>query len=163
MGSRGKHGVGQTSLYDADKVSKMQQNGATVRQLDFTPMDAFMSHVLEAFRTDAYRAVRVFPATSRVILFFCDRVANDVVRSPRLSSSPRRPLQIGEYIQPLLSQARVASQNLFLQATAASFVQAWKLVDLVMEILGEEQKMISRTRVEDVMYDPSSLDRIGEN
>lgn len=58
----------------------MQTNGATLRQLDFTPMDAFMSHVLEGFRLDAKRAMRVFPADSRVVLSFCDRVANDVVR-----------------------------------------------------------------------------------
>ncbi len=60
-------------------------------------------------------------------------------------------MQIGEYIQPLLGQTRVVSQDLFLQATPATFVQAWKLVDAVMEVLGEEQKTITRTRVEDVM------------
>ena len=59
---------------------KVQTNGVTIQQLDFTPMDAFMSHVLEAFRADADRAVRVFPTNSRVVLAFCDRLANDVVR-----------------------------------------------------------------------------------
>ena len=65
---------------------KMPTNGVIVRQLDFTPMDAFMNHVLEAFRVDAQLATRLFPASSRVILSFCDRVANDVVslrRRPR--------------------------------------------------------------------------------
>jgi hypothetical protein len=57
----------------------MQSNGMTIRQLDFTPMDAFISHVLEAFRADATRAARVFPVHSMVVLSFCDRVANDVV------------------------------------------------------------------------------------
>jgi recyclin-1 len=50
-----------------------------VKQLDFTPMDAFISHVLEAFRMDAETAAKVFPPPARVLLSFCDRVANDVV------------------------------------------------------------------------------------
>ena len=58
---------------------KMPTNGVMVRQLDFTPMDTFMSHVLETFRVDAQLATKVFPANSRVILSFCERVANDVV------------------------------------------------------------------------------------
>ena len=56
--------------------------GAAVRQLDFTPMDAFMTHVLETFRMDAERATKVFPPGARVILSFCERVANDVVCLP---------------------------------------------------------------------------------
>lgn len=42
-------------------------------------MDAFISHVLEAFRMDAEMAAKVFPASARVLLSFCERVANDVV------------------------------------------------------------------------------------
>jgi recyclin-1 len=42
-------------------------------------MDAFISHVLEAFRQDAEIAAKVFPPSARVLLSFCDRVANDVV------------------------------------------------------------------------------------
>ena len=41
-------------------------------------MDAFMTHVLEAFHIDAERAMSIFPAGARVVLSFCDRVANDV-------------------------------------------------------------------------------------
>lgn len=55
------------------------KTGQMVRQLDFTPMDAFMSHVVETFRADAELAVRIFPADARVVLSFCDRVASDVV------------------------------------------------------------------------------------
>lgn len=71
--------------------SKVQTpQGATVKQLDFTPMDAFISHVLEAFRMDAETAVQVFPPSARVVLSFCERVANDVVSndpSPRHTRS----------------------------------------------------------------------------
>lgn len=58
--------------------------------------------------------------------------------------------QIGEYIHPLLSQTRVISLDIFLQATAASFVQAWKLVDVAMTVLAGDSH-ITRTTVEDVM------------
>ena len=60
--------------------------------------------------------------------------------------------QIGEYISPLLSQSRAISQDLFLQATAAAFVQAWKLVDVAMEVLGPTQVFIPRTMIEDTIY-----------
>jgi recyclin-1 len=49
-----------------------------------------------------------------------------------------------------LSQARVISLDIFLQATAASFVQSWKLVDVAMAVLGGDSP-ISRTIIEDVV------------
>ncbi|KAL7424555.1 F-box protein: endocytic membrane traffic, recycling ReCYcling 1 [Cryptotrichosporon argae] len=116
-----------------ENIIKIQTNGVTVRQLDFTPMDAFMTHILESFRLDAETATHVFPPASRVVLSFCDRVAQDV---------------IGEYIQALLSQTRITSPDLLLRATAAAFVQAWKLVDVTLEVLGED----ARTDVEAVVY-----------
>ena len=70
----------QTWSYPTLIISKNQVPGApAVRQLDFTPMDAFMTHVLETVRIDAERAVNVFPTGAQVILSFCERVANDVV------------------------------------------------------------------------------------
>jgi hypothetical protein len=82
MGLVGEYRVGppiwQSS--QADKCRKVQTpQGVTTKQLDFTPMDAFISHVLEAFRADAETAAQVFPPSARVLLSFCDRVANDVV------------------------------------------------------------------------------------
>lgn len=74
----------ETSKWDAmENIVKVQSGtevGATIRQLDFTPMDAFIAHVLETFRLDAELAVRIFPRQARVVLSFCDRVAHDVVR-----------------------------------------------------------------------------------
>lgn len=110
---------------------------AIVRQLDFTPMDAFMAHVLESFRLDAELACRVFPPGARVVYSFSDRVAMDV---------------IGEYINMLLGQTRIMSPDLSLRATAASFVQAWKLVDVTMEVLGDSQTEIPRSVAENVIY-----------
>jgi recyclin-1 len=98
-------------------------------------MDAFITHILEAVRIDAERAQRVFPPGARVILLFSERVANDV---------------LAEYIQPLLAQSRIVSSEMFLRAVAATFVQVWKLVDVVMDVIGQ-QETTPRTRVEDAM------------
>ena len=43
-------------------------------------MDLFMTYVLDNLREHGSRAVRVFPAASRVLLSFADRIANEVVR-----------------------------------------------------------------------------------
>ncbi|WOO81899.1 Recyclin-1 [Vanrija pseudolonga] len=110
---------------------------ALVKQLDFTPMDAFMSHVLESFRIDAETAVRVFPAGARVVHSFAERLADEV---------------IGEYIQTLLGQTRIMSPDLFLRATAASFIQAWKLVDVSAEVLGDKQTETTPKMIENVVY-----------
>lgn len=111
---------------------------ALVRQLDFTPMDAFMSHVLESFKLDCELAIKVFPPSAGVVLTLCDRVAADV---------------IGEYVQTLLSQTRVMSQELSLQATAASFIQSWKLVDTTLDLLGDKQTDAQRAAIEKSVYD----------
>ncbi|WVO18527.1 hypothetical protein L204_106246 [Cryptococcus depauperatus] len=128
-----------TARWDpGENIIKAQTHSGTLTQeLDFTPMDAFISHVLEAFRLNAETAVRVFPSTARVTLSFCDRLSSEV---------------IGEYIYPLLTQARAVSQDLFLRATAATFVQAWKLVDVVMEVHGNEQTAIKQEQVEDSVF-----------
>lgn len=110
---------------------------AIVRQLDFTPMDAFMSHVLESFRLDAELVVRVFPSGAKVVYSFSDRVAMDV---------------LGEYINTLLGQTRIMSPELSLRASAASFVQAWKLVDVSMEVLDEKQTDIPRSLIEQTVF-----------
>lgn len=123
----------------ADVTSKVPDvtGTAIVRQLDFTPMDAFMAHVLESFRLDAELAARVFPLGAKVVYSFSDRVAMDV---------------LGEYINTLLGQTRVMSPELSLRASAASFVQAWKLVDVSMEVLGEEQTEIPRSMIEKTVF-----------
>lgn len=100
-------------------------------------MDAFMAHVLESFRLDAELAARVFPSGAKVVYSFSDRVAMDV---------------LGEYINTLLGQTRVMSPELSLRASAASFVQAWKLVDVSMEVLEEEQAEIPRSLIEKTVF-----------
>ncbi|CUA68353.1 Recyclin-1 [Saccharomyces cerevisiae S288c] [Rhizoctonia solani] len=111
-------------------------NITSTGELDFSPMDKFMSHVLETVEKHGALATRVFPSASRVLPSFADRLANDV---------------IGEYIAPLLSKARESSTLLYLQAAAASFVQAWRLVDATRKAAGKDDKVISQTQAEDIM------------
>ncbi|KAF5347131.1 hypothetical protein D9756_010961 [Leucocoprinus leucothites] len=107
-------------------------------RLDFTPMDEFMSQILEAISEHGSRAVRIFPPPAQVLIAFADRIANEVV---------------GEYITSLLERAREVSTAMFLQATAACFRVSWKMVDAMM--LAAEQREdseITRTKAEDVIY-----------
>ena len=60
--------------------------------------------------------------------------------------------QVGEYITPLLSRARQISNEAYLQATAASFSQAWGMVDVLLEVAAQRtDSMVERTKAEDVM------------
>jgi recyclin-1 len=69
-------------------------------------------------------------------------------------------LQVGEYITTLLTRARELSSSstsrvtsaLFLQATAASFKEAWRMVDAIMQAAKERDDTgVERTRAEDVV------------
>lgn len=50
-------------------------------QLDFDPMDEFMSTVLASIAEHGSRAVRVFPPPAQVIIYFAERLASEVVRN----------------------------------------------------------------------------------
>ncbi|KAH7929274.1 hypothetical protein BV22DRAFT_1144106 [Leucogyrophana mollusca] len=98
--------------------------------LSFDAMDAFMAHVLAALEEHGSRAVRVFPPAAGVLIAFADRVAVEVV---------------GEYISALLTRARELSNEIFLKATAASFREAWRFVDVLVQ-LQEGDAAPDRTR-----------------
>ncbi|KAF8074174.1 exocyst complex component Sec10-domain-containing protein [Lyophyllum atratum] len=131
-----------------DPMGNFTEDGA----LDFDAMDEFMGVVLEAIEEHGARAVRVFPPASQVLLGFAERVAGEVV---------------GEYITSLLTRARAAPASaVFLQATAASFKEAWRMVDAIVRAAGARERegdaggekpvsaeeVIGRTRAEDVAY-----------
>ncbi|KAI5122031.1 hypothetical protein M0805_008021 [Coniferiporia weirii] len=106
--------------------------------LDFTAMDEFMVHVLDALRSDGMTAANVFPPESFVIISFTDRLALEVV---------------GEYITPLLTKAREISNEVFLKATAATFREAWRMVDTLCSLnLKGGNEYVTRTQAEDVVY-----------
>lgn len=141
--------------------------------LAFDAMDSFMSVILKSIREDGARAVRVFPPSAGVLVQFASRVANEVVRMAysyilSVKGSPCCS-QVSEYIMPLLTRARqlptpTAAQT-YLQAVAASFNEAWKIVPAVLEVaqaerFGEpmegkgstEDAGVSKEAAEDVVY-----------
>ncbi|KAI8974035.1 exocyst complex component Sec10-like protein [Trametes punicea] len=106
-------------------------------ELDFTAMDEFMADILSVLAEHGYRAVRVFPPEANVLLLFADRLANEVV---------------GEYISSLLTRAREISNEIFLKATAASFKEAWRMVDTIVQVGSSKDPDFPRTKAEDVVY-----------
>ncbi|KAG6873642.1 hypothetical protein C0995_013148 [Termitomyces sp. Mi166 len=126
-----------------DPLANFTADGA----LDFDAMDEFMGGVLKAIEEHGLRAVRVFPPAAQVLVSFSERVANDVV---------------GEYITALLTQARAATNSfVFLQATAASFKEAWRMVDVLLRVaqaraqdkdIVKPEDIITTTKAEDVVY-----------
>ncbi|KAG6816379.1 hypothetical protein H0H87_006591, partial [Tephrocybe sp. NHM501043] len=113
--------------------------------LDFDAMDEFMGAVLKSVEEHGARAVRVFPPASQVLLGFADRVAHEVV---------------GEYITSLLTRARAdPSSAVFLQATAASFKESWRIVDALLQAAKARTEdntspgdIVTLMRAEDVVY-----------
>lgn len=110
-------------------------------QLNFTPMDAFVTHALSSLSTSGSLATRVFPSSAKVLQQFADRVISDV---------------IGEgYVQPLLSRAREVGSagkgnDLFLRASAAVFAMVGRVVDAVVEagrLEGEGGSKVGRSVV----------------
>ncbi|KAG6897148.1 hypothetical protein C0992_003806, partial [Termitomyces sp. T32_za158] len=114
--------------------------------LDFDAMDEFMGGVLKAIDEHGSRAVRVFPPAAQVLVSFAERVANDVV---------------GEYITALLTRARAGTNSsIFLQATAASFKEAWRIVEALTRVaqaprdkgVVKPEDITTSTNAEDVVY-----------
>ena len=94
-------------------------SGALADGIDFSAMDAFMTSILSILSREGSLIARVFPPQADVLLYFLERVANDVV---------------SEYITSLLAAAQPLRHPLFLLATAATFGQVYRLVDCVLEI-----------------------------
>ncbi|KAI0759399.1 exocyst complex component Sec10-like protein [Trametes elegans] len=106
-------------------------------ELDFTAMDGFLADILSALEEHGARAVRVFPSDANVLISFADRLANEVV---------------GEYISSLLTRAREISNEVFLKATAASFKEAWRMVDTIVQVAAAKDSDFPKTKAEDVVY-----------
>ncbi|KIP09764.1 hypothetical protein PHLGIDRAFT_126067 [Phlebiopsis gigantea 11061_1 CR5-6] len=128
----------QEIFYDHQSKWNSLDNFTNDEQLDFDAMDAFITTILATLREQGGRAVRVFPPDAAVLLSFSERLANEVV---------------GEYIISLLTRAREISNEAFLKATAASFREAWRIVDVIMEVaVTRSDAVVTRTRAEDVVY-----------
>ncbi|KAH9847985.1 exocyst complex component Sec10-domain-containing protein [Lenzites betulinus] len=105
--------------------------------LDFTAMDEFVVEILGALEEHGSRAVRVFPPDANVLIAFADRLANEVV---------------GEYVTSLLTRAREISNEIFLKASAASFKEAWRMVDVIVKVASAKDPQFPKTKAEDVVY-----------
>ena len=69
--------------------------------------------------------------------------------------------QVGEYISSLLTRAREISNEIFLKATAASFKEAWRMVDTIVQVASAKDPDFPKTKAEDVVYvlNPHGLSR----
>ncbi|PWN34336.1 uncharacterized protein FA14DRAFT_123487 [Meira miltonrushii] len=108
-----------------------------VASLDFTPMDNFISDIIEIVKKDGEIIARVFPPEQDVLLAYADRVAQDV---------------IGKYVRALLQHTQEISSHLYLRSCAATFAQAWKLVDVLLAIEPRDDTIVTQARCEDVVF-----------
>ncbi|GAA5850515.1 hypothetical protein JCM8547_001899 [Rhodosporidiobolus lusitaniae] len=124
-------------------------NGTMGDGIDFTPMDLYMQTILTVLSREGSLIARVFPPDANVLLYFLERIANDVV---------------SEYITQLLSAAQLLANPLFLLATAATFGQVYRMVDCVVGI-EPGGKNVTKERAEDVvfkMFEPLMDDYLSE-
>lgn len=47
--------------------------------LDFSAMDTFINHVLEALRSDGSKAITIFPRESYAVISYAEKLASEVV------------------------------------------------------------------------------------
>ncbi|KAI0824477.1 exocyst complex component Sec10-like protein [Trametes gibbosa] len=123
-------------FYEQSKWKPLD-NFTAEEELDFTAMDEFVAEILGALEEHGSRAVRVFPPDANVLLAFADRLANEVV---------------GEYVTSLLTRAREISNEIFLKASAASFKETWRMVDVILHVASAKDPQFPKTKAEDVIY-----------
>ncbi|SCZ88219.1 BZ3500_MvSof-1268-A1-R1_Chr2-1g04266 [Microbotryum saponariae] len=104
--------------------------------IDFTAMDTYMRYVLQTVERDGSLLARAFPPEADVLIFYIERIANDVV---------------SDYITTLLSSAQDLPHPLFLLATAATFGQVYRLVEMTLSI-EPKSPLVTRSRAEDVIF-----------
>ncbi|EJU01596.1 hypothetical protein DACRYDRAFT_89279 [Dacryopinax primogenitus] len=123
-------------FFDSDRWDPLRN--LTNNTLHLDPMVVFMTNTMESVRKEGSFAIRIFPPSADILLAVTRRVAADV---------------IGEYITPLLSRAREISIPTYLNATPATFKQAWRLVDSIMDVANPPpEAVITRTQAEDVIF-----------
>ncbi|KPV74787.1 uncharacterized protein RHOBADRAFT_27218 [Rhodotorula graminis WP1] len=129
-------GAGHDPLRNLTKIET--PSGGEADGIDFSAMDLFMSSVLDILRREGSLIARVFPPQADVLLYFLERIANDVV---------------SDYITTLLSAAQPLQNPLFLLATAATFGQVYRLVDCVLDIEPRNAAgLVTKERAEDIVF-----------
>ncbi|KAI5480581.1 f-box protein pof6 [Pseudohyphozyma bogoriensis] len=125
-------------------------HGEKVDGIDFSAMDSYMKDVLRVMSRDGSLIARIFPDEADVLIYFTERIANDVV---------------SDYITTLLADAQGLQQPLFLLATAATFGQVYRLVDAVLAVEPKNEEYVTKERAEDVvfrMFEPHMDDYLQE-
>jgi recyclin-1 len=100
-------------------------------------MDQFMADILEAMKLDCEIIAQVFPPEQDILLAYADRVANEI---------------ISVYISQLLDHTKTISKHMYLRSCAATFVQVFKMVKMLLEIEPKDESIVSQARCEDVVY-----------
>ncbi|BGO99805.1 Recyclin-1 [Rhodotorula toruloides] len=139
-----------TNHYPLRNLTKIETpSGAEADGIDFSAMDRFMSNNISVLSREGSLIARVFPPDAKVLLYFLERIANDVV---------------SDYIAQLLGAAQPLQNPLFLLATAATFGQVYRLVDAVLAI-EPKNPLITKDAAEDVifkMFEPQMDDYLSE-
>ncbi|KIM27716.1 hypothetical protein M408DRAFT_70929 [Serendipita vermifera MAFF 305830] len=104
-------------FYEQGKFDPLA-NFTSINILSFNAMDSFMTYIINSLQKAATTFNAVFPPASCVLPLFAERLGNEI---------------IAEYVNGLLARAREWRPELYLQASAASFVVCWKVVDTLME------------------------------
>jgi len=125
------------------------------QRLSFGPFMSFVTYILETLRTNGSVAVRIFPPLAQVLLLFANRLVNEV---------------IGEYVTGVLSRARdieaeklnqarggSALEGVYLQACAASFMMAWKIINVLVEIGKGKNEPVDPAALKDTGGDISPI------
>lgn len=99
-------------------------------------MDTYMKNLLYIVSREGSLIARVFPPEADFLIYFTERIANDV---------------LSDYITSLLSAAQALQHPLFLLATAATFGQVYRLVDTVLEV-EPKSELVTKERAEDVIF-----------
>ena len=99
-------------------------------------MNSYINDVLRVVAREGGLIARVFPFEADVLIYFTERIANDV---------------ISDYITSLLSDAQPLQYPLFLLATAATFGQVYRLVDAVLAV-EPKNPLVTKARAEDVVF-----------
>jgi recyclin-1 len=108
--------------------------GRIDHRLAFGPFTAFLIHVLNTLRTQGAVAVRVFPPRARLLLLFAARVGSDVLAEYVASVLSRAREIDAEHLNRGESGGGGVGEGVYLRACAASFMMAWKIVDVLVDV-----------------------------
>lgn len=90
-----------TSVYDYRKT--FDTTGQLVDGIDFSAMDSFMNHVIGIVQKEGTTIARVFPKDSDALVYFTDRIANDVVSHVPTLSLACRLIELRFFRSPTIS------------------------------------------------------------